>query len=216
MDSSSAPPSPYHEQRLEQFLDDLASGRPTPGGGSSAALVGAVGAALVSMVGNYTVGREKYREVEARAQEALDRTEALRADLVHLIQADIDAFGEVSAAYKLPRATDEDKAARSEAIQRALVTATEAPLAIARAAGEILSLSRTMAEIGNPQTISDVGVGALAADACLRSAALNVEINLKHMKDEERIAAYRGEMDRLLEGGEDRLRDILDTVRERL
>jgi formiminotetrahydrofolate cyclodeaminase len=206
----------YSEEKLNRFLDDLASGAPTPGGGSSAALVGAVGAALVSMVGNFTVGRPKFEAVEARAREVLERTEALRARLVDLIQADIDAFDEVSAAYKLPRATDEEKAARTAAIQASLVTATEAPLAIARAANEILSLCTTMAAIGNPQTISDVGVGALAADACLRSAALNVEINLKHMKDEARIAVYREEMDRLLEGGEARLSGILAVVRERL
>lgn len=206
----------YSEQRLQQFLDDLASGAPTPGGGSSAALLGAVGAALLSMVGNFTVGREKFYSVEDQARKVLERTESLRASLVELIQADIDAFGEVSAAYKMPRATDAEKAARSDAIQGSLITATEVPLSIARAANEVLELCRTMAAIGNPQTISDVGVGALAADACLRSAALNVEINLNHMKDENRLAVYRDEMERLLHGGEARLSQILATVRERL
>lgn len=216
MDSGAGADNLCVELQLRQFLDDLASGAPTPGGGSSAALLGAVGAALVSMVGNYTVNREKFRSVEEQAKVVLDRTEALRAELVALMQADIHAFGEVSAAYKMPRGTDEEKALRSDAIQGSLYTATEVPLAIARAAAEILALCMSMAGIGNPQTISDVGVGALAADACLRSAALNVEINLKHMKDEERANLYRKEMEVLLEGGEDRLNRILDTVRERL
>jgi formiminotetrahydrofolate cyclodeaminase len=206
----------YSEQTLNRFLDDLASGAPTPGGGSSAALVGAVAAGLVSMVGQFTVGREKFQAVEETAREILNRSEALRAEMVRLIQADIDAFGEVSAAYKLPRATDDEKAARTAAIQASLVTATEAPLATARAAEELLQLCERMAGIGNPQTISDVGVGALAADACLQSAALNIEINLKNMKDSERAVGYQRELDRLLNRRGERLARILAAVRERL
>ncbi len=204
------------DQTIHQFLDDLASKAPTPGGGSAAALLGAVAAGLVSMVGQYTVGREKFRDVEPEARRILERSEALRAELTRLAQADIEAFGEVSAAYRLPRVTDEEKAARSEAIQASLITATEAPMATARAARELISLCADLAPIGNPQTVSDVGVGALAADACLQSAALNVAINLKAMKNADRAAAYQSDLDTLLEKRESRLAEVLETVRQRL
>jgi formiminotetrahydrofolate cyclodeaminase len=204
------------QETVATFLDDLASSKPAPGGGSAAALTGGIAAGLLSMVGNLTVGKEKFKEVEGQALGILERSEALRAEMVRLIQADIDAFGEVSAAYKLPRATDEQKATRSQAIQASLVTATEAPLAIARTAREILDLCESISAIGNPQVISDAGVGALSAEASLNSAILNVEINLNAMKDAEKAAGYRAEADRLLAGHAETLARTLATVRERM
>ena len=206
----------YAEETLRRFLDDLAAGTPTPGGGSSAALIGAVGAGLVSMAAQHTAGREKYKDVDEEARRILERSEAARAEFVRLIQGDINAFGEVSAAYKLPRASDEEKAARSEAIQTALIVATETPLAVARAAVQTLGLAEAMAAISNPQVVSDVGAGAIAADASFQASLLNVEINLASMKDAERVSGYRKELEQLHAARADRLANVLAKVRERL
>jgi formiminotetrahydrofolate cyclodeaminase len=206
----------YSKETIEKFLDDLASGAPTPGGGSSASLIGAVAAGLVSMVGHLTAGKEKFKDVDEEARRILARSEALRAEMIRLIQADIEAFNEVSAAYKMPRSSDEEKAERTRAIQASLVTATEAPLAIARAAHEIIALCEPMARIGNSQAISDVGVAALAADSCLQSAVLNMEINLKSLKDAQKVSDYRDEIERLTSDRDAKVGLILEIVRERL
>jgi formiminotetrahydrofolate cyclodeaminase len=169
---------------VRKYLDGLASGESTPGGGSATALAGALGAALGSMVANFTVGKEKYADVEAEVQQALRRTEELRAELTELMEADEEAYGKVTAAYKLPRDTDEEQAARTAAIQEALKGAAEVPLTVARCCFEVLKLSVGLAEKGNAYLVTDAGVSARLADAALHSAWLNVEINLGSIKDE--------------------------------
>ena len=186
------------EQPVTQFLDELASSAATPGGGSGAAIMGALGAALVSMVCNLTIGKKNYAEVEPEMRSVLHNAEALRQRLADMVAEDIAAFNGLMAAYGLPKLTDEDKAARGAAIQHALRAATEAPLACARACAEVIKLSMRAAEVGNRNVISDAGVGALAAQAALRSAALNVDINVPSLQDKAFAQACRDEMDALL------------------
>jgi len=186
------------EQPVTQFLDELASSAATPGGGSGAAIMGALGAALVSMVCNLTIGKKNYAEVEGEMREVLAGAEALRARLADMVAEDIAAFNGLMAAYGLPKQTDDEKAARGAAIQHALIAATEAPLACARACADVIKLSMRAAEVGNRNVISDAGVGALAAQAALRSAALNVDINVPSLQDQVFAKACRDEMDALL------------------
>jgi formiminotetrahydrofolate cyclodeaminase len=183
---------------LQTFLDELASGTPTPGGGSAAAASGAMGAALVSMVCNLTIGREKFAEVEARMKETLARSEALRAELIQLIADDAEAYQAVMAAYRLPKGTEEEKTARTEAIQAGIKQATLTPLATARACAEVIELCQVVAELGNPNASSDAGAGAACAQAGLKAAALNVLINLSSIKDGAFVSTHQAELDQIL------------------
>jgi methenyltetrahydrofolate cyclohydrolase len=183
---------------LQPFLNNLASGDPTPGGGAAAAAVGAMGAALVSMVCRLTIGRAEFAAVETQLQDTLTRAEALRVELTGLIDADADAYNTVMTAYRLPKTTDAEKAARREAIQSALKQATQTPLDTARACAGVIELSQAAAKLGNPHAVSDAGAAALCAQAGLKAAALNVLINLASIKDEAFAAAHRAELNQLL------------------
>ena len=164
---------------VEKFLDDLASGHPTPGGGSAAAIMGAMGAALVSMVCNVTIGKKGYEGVEAEMRAILQESERVRRRLSAMVAEDIAAFDSILAAYKMPKITDDDKATRGAAIQAGLRRATETPLECARVCAEVIALSRRASEQGYLNVISDGGVGVLAGFTALRSAALNVYIDRK-------------------------------------
>ncbi len=205
-----------HQEPLAGFLDQLASSAPTPGGGSVAALCGALSAALSSMVANLTLGREKYRDVEPTIREALEESERMRAEFTQLIADDIAAYGVLSAAYRLPKATPEEQAQRSAQIQEALQGAAEAPLRIAERARQALDLCRTLGEIGNVNVISDVGVAAITAHAALESAELNVLINLKAMKDHALAEALLQRLNAARGGAAPMTQDILATVREKM
>ncbi len=174
----------YVEQPLRHFLDKLASKSPEPGGGSVAALTGALGAALVSMVGNLTLGKEKYKDVQSQIEELLKGSEKLRQDMQDLIQKDTEAYGALSAVYKMPRNTDEEKAARTARMQEALKTACQVPFEIGLRSLDVAKLSLRAAEIGNIGAVSDAGVAVLLAQACAQSAALNVKINVNSIKDD--------------------------------
>jgi formiminotetrahydrofolate cyclodeaminase len=198
------------------YLDALAAGVPTPGGGSAAALVGAMGAALVSMVANYTVGRPKYAAVEAEVAAALAGAETARTELRRLMAEDEAAYAAYTAAAKLPRGTDEEKRARSRAVQRALRGAAAPPLAMAGACRRVLDLATTVAAAGNPLLASDAGVAALLAEAALRASAINVRVNLGQVRDGAFVAAAEAELARLLEGTAALKERVLDRVSERL
>ncbi|MDP9315255.1 MAG: cyclodeaminase/cyclohydrolase family protein [Chloroflexota bacterium] len=179
------------------FLDALASGAPTPGGGGAAALSGAMAAALISMVCNLTIGRQRYADAESDMRQVLARAEMLREELQQLAEDDVVAFNRLSAAYKLPRVTESDTAIRRDAIQAALRRATDVPLRTARAAGAVLPLCPAVAERGNQAAVSDVGVAALLAQAAVRSALLNVEINLRTLQDPVYLHQVRAEVERV-------------------
>ncbi len=182
----------YVEKTVREYVQTVEAREPVPGGGSVAALAGALGAALTSMVCNYTAGNPKYAQHEDTVKGILARAGALQETLLDLVDKDINVYAQVTAAYKLPRATPEEKAARQKAIQSALVIAAQTPLAIARAARDIAVLTNELIDIGNPNLISDVGVAVLLAQAALRGAALNVEINAASIKDEGTVKSLRG------------------------
>ncbi len=204
------------ESTLDAFLNELASSAPTPGGGSSAALMGAMGAALISMVCNLTLGKEKYAHVQDEARDLLHRSEALRARLTDLVQEDIDAFGRLSQCYKLPKSTPEEKAQRSAALQECLVEACTVPLETAEACSRLIDLCGPAADIGNRQAISDVGVAVYAARAGLESAALNVEINLALIKDHAFVDASGKRMEDLLRDLDGRTALVARAVKAKL
>jgi formiminotetrahydrofolate cyclodeaminase len=190
----------YAQVTIESYLDKLASVDPEPGGGSVAALVGALGAALVSMVTNLTLNKEKYAAVQDDMAEIKFASERLRGELEGLVTLDARAYGAVAAAMKLPRDEEAQKEERRHILQAALVGAAEVPLRVAEAAVEVARLSLPAAEKGNLHAVSDAGVAALLADAAAQSAALNVKINLAWIEDEDfkratwaRIAAILSE-----------------------
>ncbi|PZQ11960.1 MAG: methenyltetrahydrofolate cyclohydrolase [Ancylobacter novellus] len=186
-------------QAIGAFLDDLASERSTPGGGGAAAISGAMGAALVSMVCNLTIGKPKYAEVEAELKEVLAASEQLRAELTKAIGDDVKAFDAVMGAYGLPKGeTDEEKAARTAKIQAALKEATDVPLECARLCAEVVKLSAVAADKGNVNVVSDAGVAVQSAYAGLMSAALNVRVNAKSIKDRDFADGRLGELEALL------------------
>ncbi|WP_367027495.1 methenyltetrahydrofolate cyclohydrolase [Methylococcus sp. ANG] len=204
------------DQPIQQFLDELASKSATPGGGSAAAIMGAMGAALVGMVCNLTVGKKNYETVEAEMADVLARADALRAQSMDLIRADIEAFDRVMAAYALPRETEEDKAARGKAVQEALKAATEVPLVCARLCVDIIELSEIVAQKGNRNLISDAGVAVMAAHAALKSAALNVYVNAKGVKDEAFARDRVDRLETLLKEGEAKAVAVFETVKANL
>jgi formiminotetrahydrofolate cyclodeaminase len=190
------------EKAIEDFLDALASSSATPGGGSAAAIIGAMGAALVSMVCNLTIGKKKYADVEGEMKDVLRKAEAVRHRLTGMIQDDVTAFDMVMGAYGMPKETDAQKAEREKAIQAALKQATDVPLACARAAREVIDLAAIASDKGNLNVISDAGVGVLAGYAALRSAALNVFTNARMITDKTFAEAKLKELNELLAGAE--------------
>jgi len=205
-----------NDTSIQHFLDELASKAPTPGGGSAAAIIGAMGAGLVSMVCNLTIGKKGYEAVDADMRATLDASESLRARLSDTVRADVEAFDRVMGAYRLPKETDADKQARSEAIQAALKAATDVPLACAKDCAELIQLSRIAAEKGNRNVISDAGVAVLAAYAALKSAALNVYVNTGGIKDEAFAQERISELNAILTGAEVSTEEIYQEVKNKL
>jgi formiminotetrahydrofolate cyclodeaminase len=181
----------YIDETLQHYLDDLASALPAPGGGSTAALSGAMGAALASMVCRLTIGKAAYAGVQQEIEELLKRTEHLRLRFQQLIQEDIDAYGRLSACYKLPRETNEERATRTEAIQKQLVEAALVPLEVAERAAELVQCCERIIEIGNATVLSDVATGAILASSAGEGAALMVRINVQALKNEELAVELR-------------------------
>ena len=175
----------YVEGTIQSYLDKLASGEPEPGGGSVAALVGALGAALVSMVTNLTLGKEKFADVQDAVAEIKIGSEKLRSELEELVTLDAKAYAAAAAAMKLPRDTEAEKKERTRILQASLAGAAQVPLKVAEAAAEVARLCLPAAEKGNPNAVSDAGVAVVLADAAAHSAALNVKINLAWITDQD-------------------------------
>jgi methenyltetrahydrofolate cyclohydrolase len=187
----------YSDLPVREFLTELASGAPVPGGGAGAALAAAAGTALVSMVCNMTIGREKYQAVESEMREAESRLADLRGRLLDLLEADTRVYSQVMAAYKLPRATADEKAVRTAEIQTSLKAACEVPQEMARVCRDVLAVAPAVAANGNVAAASDAGVGAELTRAGLESAALNVQINLGSIKDTAFVSARGAELSAL-------------------
>jgi formiminotetrahydrofolate cyclodeaminase len=168
---------------VQALLDELAGSSATPGGGSAAALAGAMGAALLNMVCNLTISKKQFAAVEDELRGVLEEAEALRRQLTSLADADTRAFDRVMAAYRLPKETEEERATRQAAIQRALQAATQVPLETAAACATVVKLTARVIAKVNPNALSDAGTAALLAEAGLRGAQLNVGINLTSIRD---------------------------------
>lgn len=186
----------------EKFLDELASAAPAPGGGGGAAMAGALAAALSSMVANLTIGKEKFAAQEAEVKELLKQAEAERARLLQLVGEDAVVFNSFMSCYKLPKATEAEKAARTAAIRAAAKKAATVPLDIARSAFNVLKLADKLVVLGNPGVITDGACSALLARAALRCAEYNVRINLGLTKDEAWNAQVAAELEVMLKEAE--------------
>lgn len=208
--------SKFEDQPLGSFLTQLASGSPTPGGGGAAALMGAMGAALVSMVCHLTLGKKKYAAVETEIQALLEPAEELCQRLAGMIEADKTAFDRVMQAYGLPKSTPEEKDARAQAIEAALKEATQVPMDCVTACAEVIELCKTAAESGNRNVVSDAGAGVLAAYAGLTSAALNVYVNVGGLKDRAFAEARLAELNRILDSASISSEEIHRCVKLRL
>lgn len=176
----------YLDKPLHEYLDDLASAKPAPGGGSTAALSGAMAAALTCMVSQLTLSKADYAPVHEEIQHVLAQAGQIRARFQELIQEDIDAYSQLSASFKLPRATAEEKAARTAAVQAALLMAANVPLTMVEQAAALAHLSLRVAEIGNKNVLSDIATAAGLASCAGSGAAYMVRINLQSLKDVER------------------------------
>lgn len=173
------------DNTLMEFSEKLSSKSPVPGGGGTSAYVGALGIALGSMVGNLTLGKKKYDDVQDEIKDLILKSEELKDKLQKLVERDAEVFYPLSQAYGLPKDTEEEKKKRDEVMQRCLVDASMVPLEIAENAVEAIKLHERYAKIGSRIAISDVGVGVAFCMAALRGAKLNVLINTKLMKNEE-------------------------------
>jgi len=200
------------ERTLRAFSDDLASDAPVPGGGSAAAYAGAMGAALAAMVARITAKKEGSSD----SPDFISEMDRLRGELLRLVDADSAAYARVAEAMRLPRKTEEEKRARTDRLQAALVTASEVPLEVAKTARRLLEACERSVASASPMTASDIGVGALLAETALRGAALNVMINLASIKDPAQVKVLSEDLDRTLDGSEEQRKRITDFVESRI
>lgn len=189
------------EKSCNDFIKELSSKSPVPGGGGASAYAGALGMALGSMVGNLTLGKKKYADVEEDIKALLVKSEDIIENLKKLVAKDAEVFYPLSQAYGLPKNTEEEKEAKDAALQKALVAATMVPLEIARYCLKAIELHEEYARIGTRIAISDVGVGVIFCRAALQGAKLNVLINTKIMKDMELKSNIEKELKEIVEKG---------------
>ncbi|WP_236912130.1 cyclodeaminase/cyclohydrolase family protein [Clostridium sp. Cult1] len=205
---------------IKNYINEVASKEPTPGGGSVAALAGSLGSALTAMVGYLTIGRKMYLELDEKIKEEMDQNfEELKKSIEKLneiVDEDTKAFDKVMEAFKLPKETEEEKKKRTQAIQEGYKIALEVPLRCAEECFKVLELQKVFANYGNVNAITDVGVGALLAATGLEGALLNVKINLLSIKDEEFRNKMEEKIDNLLKRGTALKEELLETVYQRL
>ncbi|CAK7060907.1 formimidoyltetrahydrofolate cyclodeaminase [Tissierella sp. P1] len=210
----------FIDKSLKEYIAATASGEPTPGGGSVAALVGSLGGALTNMVNNLTVGKKAYEElsdeIKSEIAQNSKEVEKLVEELSSIVDEDTKAFDKVMEAFKLPKETDEEKAARTKAIQEGYKIALEVPLRCAEKCLRILELQEVFANYGNVNAITDVGVGTLLAYSGLEGALFNVTINLGSIKDEEFKKEISAKVNNLLNEGKKLKEKLLDIVYKRL
>lgn len=201
---------------MHAFLDEVASSAPAPGGGSVAALAGALGAALTSMVCNLTVGKKRYAEVEDEMKKVLAQAEHLREQFTGLVERDTHAFNKVMEAFALPKDTDPQKALRAAAIREATKEATLVPLEVMKHCIDALALAQVVAARGNANSVSDAGVSAIMLHAALEGAALNVRINLNGLDDADFVGWKQDEVQSLRSTSALMLEEVHAVMDERL
>lgn len=200
------------DMTLRAFSDDLSADTPVPGGGSAAAYAGALGAALAAMVARISLKKAASPGLESLIEEA----DNLRSDFLRLVDDDSAAYARVALAMKLTRKTEEEKKARQERLQAALLAASRVPLEVAETARRLLDACERGIASASPMTASDIGVGALMAETALRGAALNVMINLASVKDPAQVKAISEHLDRAVDGSDEQRRRITDFVESRI
>lgn len=196
------------EKSCLEFLNMLSSGAPVPGGGGASALAGALGMALGSMVGNLTLGKKKYENVQEEIKIILQKADAIQKDLVSLVEEDAIVFEPLSKAYGLPKITEEEKKIRDEVMEDALRLACSVPLKIMEKSLEAISLHEELAVKGTRIAISDVGVGVIFCKSALMGASLNVFINTKLMKDMDYAADINKKAEEMLADGISRADEV--------
>ena len=197
---------------IEEFSSVLASNSPAPGGGSVAALSGALGADLVSMVCSLSIGKEEFFSSNDALADVLAKARGLSQSLLERVDLDTEAFNGVMAAFKMPKATDEEKKSRGEAIQAGYKNAIQSPLGIARECLDVLKLAETLLGRSNTNALSDLGVASQQAHAGLEGAIMNVKINLPSIKDAEYSRVTAAEIATLLDQGSEVARKVYDYV----
>ena len=204
------------ERTCSQFLAELASKAPTPGGGGTAALVGAAGVALGNMVGNLTTGKKKYAAVEKKIQALNAKAETLRKELEALVQEDAEAFAPLAAAYGLPKDTPEQAADKERVMETALTRAALVPIKIMQKCLEGITLAYSYAVDGSTMAISDAGCAAVLCKAALQAASLNVFVNTKLMTNREFATALEHTAEQLLDAGTSYADEAFHYVNEKL
>ena len=198
------------------FAEETASESPAPGGGSIAAYMGALGAALGTMVANLSAHKPGWDDRWEEFSDWAERGQTLMQELLHLVDEDTAAFNRIMAVFAMPKSTDEERAARSAALQEATLYATEVPLRTMRTAMEVFPIVRAMAAEGNPNSVSDAGVGALAARSAVYGARLNVRINAAGLKDRTKAEALVGEADELAARASELEAEVLELVEQKI
>ena len=198
--------------RIEEFTEVLASKSAIPGGGGASALTAALGIALGSMVGNLTVGKKKYKEVEEEIRRQMQQAEVLQRELLLFIDKDAEAFEPLSKAYGLPKETEEQLEYRNKVMEEALLKASLVPLKIMETVLEAIAVLEVMAEKGSRIAVSDAGVGVQFCRSALLGASMNVFINTKLMKDREKAAQLNQRCEELMEDGVKRADAVFELV----
>jgi methenyltetrahydrofolate cyclohydrolase len=204
------------DQTCSAFIEVLASKAPVPGGGGAAAMGGAIGMALSNMVGNLTVGKKKYADVEGEVKELVAKGEDVIAKLKRLVDKDAEVFEPLSKAYGLPKNTPEEAKFKEETMENCCKIACGVPMEIMRAAFAGIKIHARMGQIGTMIAISDVGCGVVFLKSALISGSLNVIINLNTIKDQTFCSATRKEMDELLSTGSKMADETLALVLSKL
>ncbi|MCR4434775.1 MAG: cyclodeaminase/cyclohydrolase family protein [Clostridiales bacterium] len=204
------------DKSCKEFIDVLASAAPVPGGGGASALVGAIGMALGSMVGNLTLGKKKYESVQADIKVILEKADAIQKELMLLVEKDAEVFEPLSRAYGLPKNTEEEKRHKEKVLEEALDLACSVPMKIMEKSLEAIRLHEELAQKGTAIAISDVGVGVLFCKSALMGASLNVFINTKLMKDKNRAEILNSRAERMIDEGVKKADEIYQEVLGRI
>ena len=204
------------KQTIQEFLDVLSSKQPVPGGGGASALAGALGIALGLMVGNLTVGKKKYADVEEEVILMIEKLTSMQAEMVHLSDEDARVFAPLAAAYGLPSGTEEEKLYKQAVMEENLLEASLVPLRVMELSVEILGILRELEQKGSVMAISDVGVAVQFIRTALTGAVMNIYINTKSMKNRDKAAELNRKAEKLLEDGCRKADAVYDRVRQRL